>query len=231
MSVRNLLFSLLLLCASASGGEWSLISEQSQPSAQIRVWQRSLPHPPYREHRAELVSKGQPAQFINLLLDTDRIPLWVAHAEGASILESIDNNRHRVHTRFNPPFPLSRRDLVTQSEYWQTFASQTVYLVAESVPNALPRQPGYLRMNYSKACWEAEPLTGGQTRIRYQGYTDPGGAIPHWLMDMVSAEALEETLTRLAAQLAQQQADLSEIAIPAYHLHDRSYCRVMQSWP
>ncbi|GAA5214167.1 START domain-containing protein [Corallincola platygyrae] len=210
MKTSLLLLTLLILSSPLLAKEWQLqLSENG-----INIYSQTMDKPPYMRLRAELQLEATRGSFLTLLLHTESTRDWVEHAEGADVIIFQPPNRHLVHTRFNPPWPVNRRDLVTVSRYWEEPVSGNLYLAAESRPNAFPAQEDYIRLLKAEACWQISPLKPNAIRVRYEGFTDPGSHLPYFVTNQVGIEALHETFKKLRKQLQRPEYRYARPEIP-----------------
>lgn len=53
-------------------------------------------------------------------------------------------------------------------------------------------QPGLVRFRQSAGRWRLTPQSDGTTLVDYRGVTDPGGALPAWMVNRATASALSK---------------------------------------
>ncbi|TAA47496.1 START domain-containing protein [Corallincola spongiicola] len=202
--------AIIFIAFSSQAKDWQLqLSERG-----VDIYTQSMDNPPFQKFRAEIQVEATRGAFLTLLLHTEANPDWVEHAEGADVIIFQPPNRHLVHTRFSPPWPVNKRDLVTASRYWQEPDSGVLYLAAESRPNAFPTQEGYLRMLDAEACWQISPLEGNTIKVRYEGFTNPSGNMPYFLTNKVGIQALFNTFTKLKRQLKRNEYRFANPEVP-----------------
>jgi len=62
-------------------------------------------------------------------------------------------------------------------------------------------QPGMVRIEDNAGGWTLTPLGDGRTEVVYQAHTDPGGNIPAWMVNSLTARALPETFAHLRKEV------------------------------
>lgn len=152
--------------------------------------------------------------FLHLLEDTNKITRWVANSEKAELLGQPDANTHLVHTYFSAPWPVSKRDMVTQSIWQQDAGSGVLTLTVTDRGQQVPTVKGYVRMQQVQGLWTLTPLEAGRLRIEYQGQADPAGKLPRFIADKVALKATLSTFSKLPQVLAQYQKPYSGISQP-----------------
>ena len=119
-----------------------------------------------------------------------------------------------VHTYFSAIWPVSKRDMVTQSVWQQDASSGVLTMQVSDVGPYYPQVKGYVRMQSVQGLWTLTPQEHGVLRIQYQGQADPGGKLPHFIADRVALKATFITFSRLPKVLKQYQQPYPGISTP-----------------
>ncbi|HEX5791677.1 MAG TPA: START domain-containing protein [Rheinheimera sp.] len=204
-----LLFSLLLLttAGSAQQADWQLYKADDVTKVEYRHDKTRLLH-----IRATTEVTSLTGAFLHLLEDTSKISAWAANTEKAELLGQPDANTHLVHTYFTAIWPVSKRDMVTQSSWQQDPASGVLTMTITDMGQHFPPVAGYVRMQQVKGVWTLTPLASGQLQIRYQGQANPAGKLPHFIADKVALKALFKTFTQLNTVLPGYQRPYKNVA-------------------
>lgn len=157
------------------------------------------------EVRAQTEVHATAAAFLQLLEDTANISKWAANTEKAQLLGQPDANTHIVHTYFTAIWPVSKRDMVTQSVWQQDAGSGVLTMIVTDMGQHFPAVKGYVRMQQVEGRWTLTPLAAGRLKIQYQGQADPGGKLPHFIADKVALKATFTTFSHLPQVLMQYQ--------------------------
>ncbi|MCC9661130.1 MULTISPECIES: START domain-containing protein [Pseudoalteromonas] len=137
--------------------------------------------------------------FMALLSDTDNAPNWLENVQSVTLIERLSPAETLVYTRFNSPWPVSDRDLVSYSCY-HTLSDNKTELKITSQPYVKPLVKGVVRIKELTAYWRLEQQQNNLL-ITHQAYADPSGAIPHWLSNKVSLKSVFKSLQALREQL------------------------------
>lgn len=155
-----------------------------------------------REYRAEARDIDAPLQaFLNLLQDTRAHGLWMRNTRSVTVLQQFSAHENRVRTEFVLPWPFMDRELINRSRYWQEKDSCVIRLEAHAEPYALPPNPGLVRIRRAQGLWRMVPQPGGGMHLHYQGFFDPGGQLPGWLIGSQVLAELQYSLSRLRVVL------------------------------
>ncbi|PKM18016.1 MAG: hypothetical protein CVV11_18120 [Gammaproteobacteria bacterium HGW-Gammaproteobacteria-15] len=213
--MRCVLFCLLFssVTVAADSTEWRLYKADGNTRVEYRHDADKL-----LQVRAETEVSSSVSAFLHLLEDTANIKRWAANTEKAELLGQPDRNTHIVHTYFTAIWPVSKRDMVTQSVWQQDAGSGVLTMQVSDLGGRYPSVKGYVRMQSVKGLWTLTPLPDGLLRIQYRGQADAGGKLPHFIGDKVALKSMFTTFSRLAATLPQYQwhyPDLQEPALPS----------------
>lgn len=190
-----LLLALLFGSATAVAAEkWSL----ARNSNGVKVWTRPVAGYPLHEFRATTTVESTLGGLVTLVMDTARAPEWVYRTNRIEVLQRDDQAATfliRVITDF--PWPLTDRDVVVAGRIFQE-ADGTVRIISQSLLDGqYPRDPAYLRMVDFWGDWSFRPLGGGRVEVTMTGRANPGGAIPHSVINLIIHETPYQTLRGL----------------------------------
>ena len=199
--MRALLWSVLLsFVVAAQAADWQDYKTDGMTTVEYRHAETGV-----LQVRATTKVPSLTGAFLHLLEDTANIKTWAANTEKAELLGQPDNNTHIVHTYFSATWPVSKRDMVTQSVWQQDAVSGVLTMQVSDVGRLYPLVKGYVRMQRVQGLWTLTPQENGLLRIQYQGQADPGGKLPHFIADKVALKAIYTTFNRLPQVLKQYQ--------------------------
>lgn len=206
--MRALLCGLLLfsIAVPAQQVDWQLYKADGVTKVEYRRSDAQL-----LQIRAVTEAVSLTSAFLHLLEDTNNITRWVANSEKAELLRQPDAQTHLVHTYFSAPWPVSKRDMVTQSIWQQDTGSGVLTLTVTDMGQHFPPAKGYVRMQQVQGQWTLTPLGDGRISIEYQGQADPAGKLPRFIADKVALKATLSTFRKLPQVLAQYQQPYSGV--------------------
>jgi len=155
----------------------------------------------YAEIHAATRTVTSLSAFIALLHDTAHIPEWMDSVREVTVLAEPGQRSDLVHTLFRAPWPVSDRDMVTLSRYWQPTPCSLVLEISDRHQD-LPEQKGHVRMFDVHTRWSLESLEDGITKIDYTAYANPSGNLPHWLANRATLQTTFRTLLALREELS-----------------------------
>ena len=205
--MRALLWSVLLSFAvTAQAADWQLYKTDTVTTVEYRHSETGL-----LQLRATTEVQSLTGAFLHLLEDTASISCWAHNTEKARLLAQPDSHSHIVHTYFVAIWPVSKRDMITQSSWQQDPTTGVLTMTVSDMGRHFPPEHGYVRMQQVQGEWILTPLSGGKLKIRYQGQADPAGKLPHFIADKVALKAMFKTFTGLEAVLPDYQQPYSTV--------------------
>jgi hypothetical protein len=202
-SIRWVLLALapamLLAPRAGDAAPWERVGEQDG----VTVWRREVSGSPLVEFRGEARVPVDFRQVLAVLHDPTRKTEWMEGCVEFRRLETRGPGQSVVYLRMGSTFPLvSDRDVVLASDVdlWRDRRQVKVTVTATEHASAPPRD-GAVRMPRLDATWTLVARGPEATDVTYQVRADPGGAIPAWVVNLVSRKVPLRTLSRLRAQV------------------------------
>ena len=185
----------------AYGEEWQL--EKSQHNVQIFSRAPSPESPSSIKHiRARTEINAPPQAFIALLNDTASAAEWIHNCVKVEIIAGHQSSTKIVHSLFSPPWPLRKRDMVTQSTTQSGDGIVTIEII--DVGHAYPHNANTVRMRDIQGQWRLTAIDPQRTEVVYEGKGDPAGNIPGWLANQVIIDSTFVTFTAMVKIIEQR---------------------------
>lgn len=156
------------------------------------------------EIKAKMFTPTTYGAFLTLLENSDNVPNWIDNVSHSRVLSQLSATENIVYTQFSAPWPAKDRDMVTYSKYQQDELGFTLN-IQDAPISSLAVQDGYIRITSVQAQWQLQKLNTGTTLIEYTAFADPGGALPHWLINNLAKESARKTFEQLRIQLPNYQ--------------------------
>lgn len=196
--------------------QWQLWKQQDGASVYYKKHDNGI-----LEVRGTITVLGSTADdFMALLSDTKQAPKWIENATFVEVLSRPSASETIVYTKFNSPWPVTDRDMVSYSCYQRLSPSQT-QLSIRAYPDYKASVDSVIRIKDLQARWLLEEQHTQQSRsltLTHDVYADPGGAIPHWLSNKVALKSALKTLLGLRQQL------IKKAYIPAENISKVGNC-------
>jgi len=122
--------------------------------------------------------------FIKLFAEVENYPLWGYNITEAKTLKKISDTEVYYYSRIDFPWPLSDRDVIMHTHLEQNLKTKTVVSKSTSVYDFIAVKKDVVRMPITRTTWTMTPGKNGWLYIEYYLYSDPGGSIPDWAVNM-----------------------------------------------
>lgn len=196
-----------------SESEWELFKSKDG----IEVYLRESPGTNIREVLIRTRFQAPLAAVVSLINDVERFDEWQEHFQELKKLKVYSPTRYIYYNRVNFPWPITDREFVMSATMTQDPRTQKVVFHSEAVPDFLPPSDKYIRVPETISHWEITPARNGDLNLEYYLKSDPGGAIPAWVVNLALQTGPFKTMQRLR-EIAQSDAyrdvRLSYLAAP-----------------
>lgn len=167
---------------------------------ELKVSYRTSQYNDLLEIKAQAQVASSLAGFMYFLEDIALLPVWLDNAESAKIINQITANENIFITRFKGLWPVSAREMVVHSHYWQN-DNLSVEIAVKDASDSIIATKNTIRMQVLKAHWLVVPTKTSQIEISYQFIVDPKGNIPQWLIKPMTLNGIWTTLNNIREQL------------------------------
>ena len=130
--------------------------------------------------------KGKPAQLVSLIENPAKWANWIENFKSGKLVAKINSNNKIFYQSFNSPFPVSDRDVVYESKIFRD-KPKIIHIEMKSIEHpGAPKTIG-ARINIIFTRYYIEALNDNTMLVRFESLSHPGGAIPDFLLNWVSA--------------------------------------------
>ena len=172
--------------------------------AELKVSYRASQYDDLIEIKAQAQLASSLAGCIYFIEDLSLLPHWLDNAESAKVINQIALNENIFITRFKGLWPVSAREMVVYSHYWQN-NDLSVEIAVKDASDSITATKNTVRMQVIKAHWQIVPTKVNQIKINYQFIVDPKGNIPQWLTKPMTLNGIWTTLNNIREQLPHSQ--------------------------
>ncbi|WP_031528150.1 START domain-containing protein [Dyadobacter crusticola] len=203
--MKNLVYPLTLfafifwLIQPASAEEsWKFVTEKDG----IKVYSKEVAGSRIKALQVHCRINAPIAEIVSLLMDVDAATDWVSHTKSCKLVRRVSPSELYYYSEISLPWPLENRDFVARISVSQNPATGIVTVDAPAVSGFVPIKKGIVRISKSTGVWVLTPVSTGQTQVQYTLQLDPGGAIPAWLVNSLSAQGPIDSFMNMKKRLA-----------------------------
>jgi len=197
-----LLFPLAAFADAPSVG-WEIVGNKDD----IVTYRREVPGSPVIAIRGVAEVEAPILRVASVLTDTAHLPQWMDRVAEARRLGSMSALHYLEYERASTPFPLTDRDFVTESWVEIDAARKQIILKAHSVDDPSAPSTGLVRGEVLASLFTLSTLDHGRrTRVVAEVQTDPKGAIPKWIVNLVQKSWAHTTIMGLRRQVQKSKS-------------------------
>lgn len=195
-NLKNILLGAVLVVSSASAiaadAAWTL----RKADGGVEISSRPAAGSPINDIRSQTRIKASMDSVISLMRDYSARPKWDAMAGEIKVLKQ-ETAAETVYVHMKMPWPVTDRDLVMRVEWKQDPVSGVVTQHAYGVPTAAPPHEGRTRMASFDNTWTFTPQPDGTIAVDSIAHADPGGPLPTWMINKLSADAPLDAMKKI----------------------------------
>lgn len=156
--------------------------------------------------------KSSLSGLITLLSEVDNYPKWGYKVAESKLLSQTSETESVYYSRLDFPWPLDDRDIIMYNRVEQDPVSRKIVASSKAVPAYIPVKDGIIRINTAKTVWTIIPGPGGWLYVEYYIYSDPGGSLPDWLVNMAIDVGPRETIKNIREFVVQPKYQTAKLA-------------------
>jgi hypothetical protein len=145
------------------------------------------------------------ASLTSLLLDADQYEVWGYKVSHVRMLKQLSPTDFYYYLRLDFPWPLSDRDLVLHTTVVEDPETHFIFVRSESAPDMVPVTNNIIRIRQAYTKWTLSPGHDGWVNTSYELYSNPGGSLPDWLVNLAIDVGPRETMGNIRKFLSDKR--------------------------
>ena len=166
----------------------------------LALYYQEVEGTPLIEIKVQATLNSSLAGFLLFLQDYPMIPNWLDRAESATLISQVSDTENLFITRFKSVWPVSKREMIIRSRYWQN-ADLSVELAVKDASHEVPIHGEIIRIKVIRSHWLLKPISNNRLQINHTILADPKGNLPIWLVNQVSLRSMWASLQAMQQQL------------------------------
>lgn len=165
-------------------------------------------------HELKLVTrlKTSLSGIVQLFSEVENYTKWGYRISEAKMLKKINDRDFYYYSKIDFPWPLSDRDIIVQTKLEQDTLTRRTTSTSYSKHDYLPQKKDVVRIKTTTTKWTLVPRPGGWLDVEYYLYSDPGGNLPDWLVNMAIDVGPRETIKNMRTMLRQSKYQTAKLA-------------------
>lgn len=174
-----------MLTFSMAAQSWDFIKDKDG----IKIYTQKEAGKTLKSYKGVADIKAPAEKVFALIEDINHTEWWDKNVNQIKVLRYEKNKRAQYHLVYDLPWPVADRDLcvdVTVSIDPETGVSK---LTAVPLPGAYPLQEDMIRIKEYRQTWTVKPAGKDLCHVELEGYVDPAGTIPDWIINMLIVDS------------------------------------------
>ena len=200
LSIACMVLLVIFPIASQGQAGWKLKREKNG----ISIYVREQADSPLKEYKARAVIAHPIHRVYEFLSDLERHPEWVFRCTGLTIIEGQGGQKVRYHTSYDIPWPMKDRDLTVEAVITHDAGGKKIEILSEDIMLDYPVELGVIRMPGYREWVILEEIDSMNTYFFAEGFVDPGGTVPPWLVNMFLVDGIYDSVIKTRETLLDQ---------------------------
>ncbi|MEO1261217.1 MAG: START domain-containing protein [Bacteroidota bacterium] len=189
-------------------GGWELKRDKGD----IVVYVRESKDSDIKELKFETELEASLNSIAAILMDVEGFDDWVYSSVVSRTVKQISDTEVIYYNEIDFPWPLSNRDLVLHSRFWQDKETKAIHSQTFSAHDLLPEEKGLVRMTKADIHWIFTPIGNGKVNLVYTLSTDPGGSIPAWMINLAADQGPLLTMVKFKEEIEKEKYRNAKLA-------------------
>lgn len=188
---------------------WVLI--KNDRTHNITTWARQEEGKRTKSFKVTAIFEGSLEDYLRMILDVDSYKRWYFEVTDSKLLKQTSPTEYLVYLVHNAPPGTPDRDAIIRLEFEPPTTSRPYLLGRQtSIPNYMPPQPPYVRVIAEDIILKIYSLSNNRVKVEAQGFVDPGGRDPAWIVNFFQRAAPYKTFLSMSRRLKQISGTSSE---------------------
>ena len=178
----------------------------------IKVYTGSQTNSSIKAVKVECVFNATPPQLAAVIFDINTNDQWVYRSKNYRVVKKINPFDLYYYAEIETPWPVSNRDFIAHLKISQNLHQKTWVIITENEPDLVPEVKDVVRIRECKGKWVITQQGLNTVKAEYTLFTDPGGNVPAWLINLFITEGPMESFKKLKEQI--KKPAYANIVIP-----------------
>ena len=176
---------LVMLPGFLAGQEWELQKNKEG----ISLFTRKLPDSSLKSYKGVMEIDADAIEVYRLVTNYDNYPGWDADIREMRVVSSVPDSQYIYYMSYDAPWPFQDRDRVAVATVSLDRKKGVISIINLPAVGVLPENDQFVRIRDFHETWTIAELENGKTRVTIEGYNDPGGNLPAWVVNIGIVDA------------------------------------------
>lgn len=149
----------------------------------IQIYTRKQDNSAFAAFKAVAVLNSPIENIMAVMANPHSCVEWVHGCVESWGFDEISFTKRYAYSVNDLPWPVKDRDYVLEINTQNDPESGTIEMRMFAVADKLPKKSEFVRVNVAETHYIFRPIPEGKTEMIWLQHTDPGGAIPGWLVN------------------------------------------------
>ncbi len=167
---------------------WELVKDKNS----IKIYTRQTEGSSFKTYKGEATLKIGIQQLYDILIDVDHYDQWVYECSESRLLSKVENSEYTYYSIMRMPFPFENREMTTRMKV--SFSNDTIRLSTRLINGTQTKKKGLVGMTAYDEVTTLIKAGDENVRMVMEGYFEPGGTLPAWLVNLFLSAGPYESL-------------------------------------
>lgn len=192
-----LFISALIMVQGNAQNSWQLKTSKNG----INVYTSTNTDSKIKSVKVECLLHATLTQLAAVISDIKTNDQWAYRTKNCTVLKQINPADLYYYAEIEMPWPVENRDYISHLKLSQNPVNRVMLIETENVPSFIPPKKDIVRIMQSVTKWVVSPQDDHTLKVEYTLFTDPGGNLPAWLINMFTIDGPLESFQKLREQL------------------------------
>ena len=173
---------------------WDLVKDKNG----VRIYVRPTEGSSYKTYKGEATLAMTMEELYRVLIDVENYDKWVYECADSRLQSKVDNSEYTYYSIMHLPFPFDNRDMTTTIHI--SFGNDTIILATKLKKPDQPQPKGLVAVTAYDEVTTLVKVDDHHVKMIMEGYFEPGGSLPAWLMNMFLSEGPHESIMNIKEQ-------------------------------
>jgi hypothetical protein len=179
------------------GQAWEFVKEKDG----IKIYTRKENGKELKSYKGVADMKFPASRVFELIEDVNHTEWWDKNLSGISVLQYKRFHSAKYHLVYDLPWPVTDRDLFVEVKIQIDSASGERKVISFPLVVKAPQAKDMIRITDYHQTWTITPEGNERSHVVLEGYVDPAGSIPDWIVNMILVDSPLKVIQNIRDEL------------------------------